>query len=204
MLTGPAVWPCGGLKVSTKVWPVVSEPLYWICTSLAWVGLAPVPFSTTRYCTPLGKRLHAGLGLVLRQVGIALGLVGGRVLVELRLGLGDLALLHGLHGGAELVDGNRRILLRVTVLDGLDDGADVDGFTAFDQVAAEVVTERIAQLAFLGGGVLRRSGAGDHGQSREGGGEQTQLHSVDLQIGPLWWVHQAIGAVEPPHLDGVG
>src|SRR3546814_17833339 len=86
-----------------------------------------------------------------------------------------------LHRGAQLVDGNRRLLLRIAVLHGLDDDVDVDRFTAFDQVAAEVVTERIAQLAFLGRGILGRGSAGDQGHGSEGGGEQTQLHSVHLQ-----------------------
>src|SRR3546814_6968543 len=91
-------------------------------------------------------------------------------------------MLHVLHRAAQLVDGNRRLLLRIAVLHGLDDGVDVDRFTAFDQVAAEVVTERIAQLAFLGRGVLGRGGAGDQGQGREGGGEQTRSeeHTSEL------------------------
>src|SRR3546814_9884465 len=116
---------------------------------------------------------------LLGEEGVALGLVGRRSLVELRLGLGHLALLHVLHRAAQLVDGNRRLLLRIAVLHGLDDGVDVDRFTAFDQVAAEVVTERIAQLAFLGRGVLGRGGAGDQGQGSERSEEQTsELQSL--------------------------
>src|SRR3546814_1775070 len=111
-------------------------------------GLGAVAGSNHAVLHAAGQRLHAGLGLVLGEEGVALGLVGRRSLVELRLGLGHLALLHVLHRAAQLVDGNRRLLLRIAVLHGLDDGVDVDRFTAFDQVATEVVTERIAHIAF--------------------------------------------------------
>src|SRR5690606_12085361 len=76
----------------------------------------------------------------------------------------------------------RRLLLGVTVLQTLDDGVDVQRLAALAGVAAQVVTERVAQLALLGRGVLRDGLARGQGQGRHCDRNQTQLHSVEPPV----------------------
>src|SRR3546814_19561959 len=78
-------------------------------------GLGAVAGSNHAVLHAAGQRLHAGLGLVLGEEGVALGLVGSRSLVELRLGLGHPALLHVLHPAAQLVARHPRPLFRIAV-----------------------------------------------------------------------------------------
>ena len=50
--------------LSPSCWPVLSELRRVMETVLAEVGLAPVPASMTRYCTPSGRVTTPGLALL--------------------------------------------------------------------------------------------------------------------------------------------
>src|SRR5690606_40315595 len=88
---------------------------------------------------------------------VAAGLVLGGGLVIGGLGLGGHALLHGLVGVAHVLDGDDGVALGVAVLQRLDHRVDVERLAAFDGLAAQLVTQRVAQLPLFGSGVNRKS-----------------------------------------------
>src|SRR5690606_2522302 len=101
-----------------------------------------------------GQGLHAGLAAVLGNKGIAAGLVLASGLLPFGARLGRLALLHVLHRRAQLLDRHGRVLARETVAQALGDGLHVQALARFDGVATQVITQRVAELALLGRGVL--------------------------------------------------
>ncbi|KAG0740066.1 hypothetical protein G6F31_020032 [Rhizopus arrhizus] len=54
---------CWAGRASVGRWPYGNGPATSSCTVLAWVGLAPLPASITRYWTPLGRDCTPALAL---------------------------------------------------------------------------------------------------------------------------------------------